>query len=388
VIQEISANQQREINIGAFKTSWDHLDLVASYLDIEPRLSATPYFSKAHCWWVSTIAEMTSLPDKWLSILYLASNFECLDARDVIYGLRGLMNLGDGEELLNPDYSKPLTAVYRDAVKAALTQFKTTDVLLYAMGSEHPSWIPRWDKPMLFRNPFRFGNDVPFRPAGDSAASWSIDVARSELALQGFVAGHIQFAATYNQRWFAGSVLDSSEGRTMLKQSWTSILQNTGALVNAAPLAQTILTALAISLSFGFGRRLDASERLETIRAFVAYLLLIWEGDRNALERFIPSTLLQDSASTDGHIFGKPVWDFNYPDASIFITENGMVGCAISTSEIGDEVFVPYGSTYPLVLSPNAASGKKTNTSLGYAYVDGVMFGEMTEAAPCTVTIS
>jgi hypothetical protein len=214
VIQEISANEQREINIGTFKTTWDHLDLVASYLDIEPSLAATSYFSKAHCWWVSTIAEMSSLPDKWLSILYLASNFECLDARDVIYGLRGLMNLDNGEELLNPDYGKSLTSVYRDAVKAALTQFKTTDVLLYAMGKESPSWIPRWDKPMLFRNPFRFGNAVPFKPAGGSAASWNINDDRNELELQGFLVGRIQLAATYDQQWFADSVMDTPmEGR-------------------------------------------------------------------------------------------------------------------------------------------------------------------------------
>jgi hypothetical protein len=388
VIQEISANEQREINIGAFKTTWDHLDLVASYVDIEPSLATTSYFSKAYCWWVSTIAEMVSLPDKWLSILYLASNFECLDARDVIYGLRGLMNLGDGEELLNPDYGKSLTSVYRDTVKAALTQSKTTDVLLYAVGKEHPSWIPRWDIPMLFRNPFRFGDDVPFKPAGGSTASWSIDDDRNELTLQGFIAGRVKFAATYNQRWFADSVIDDVDERTGLKESWRMILQDIGASLGTLPLAQDSLTALAVSLSFGFGRRLNADERLETVRAFVAYLLLIWNDDQEALGQHIPSVLLQQSTSVEGHIFGKPVWDFKYPDASIFVTEEHMIGCVVSASNTGDEVFVPYGSTYPVVLRPNAQSERKTHVNLGYAYVEGAMFGEMAEAAMSTVTIS
>jgi hypothetical protein len=298
------------------------------------------------------------------------------------------MNLGDGEELLNPDYGKSLTSVYRDTVKAALTQFKTTDVLLYAMGKEQPSWIPRWDKPMLFRNPFRFGNDVPFKPAGDSTASWSIDDARNELTLQGYIAGRVKFAATYNQRWFADSTMDTPDGKAGLKQSWETILQDIGASQRALPLAQESLTALAVSLSFGFGRRLDSDERLETLRTFVAYLSLIWKDDQEALEQFVPPELLQEAASVDGHIFGKPVWDFNYPDASIFVTEEHMIGCAVSASNTGDEIFIPSGSTYPVVLRQNVESERKTHVNVGYAYVEGAMFGEMAEAAMSTVTIS
>ena len=93
-------------------------------------------------------------PKKWLHMLYLASNFSSLDPQDVIYGLRGLMKLSEGAELLCPDYSKSTVEAYRDSVEAAFVYFKNMDVLLYITGNENPSWIPCWDQPMLFRNPF------------------------------------------------------------------------------------------------------------------------------------------------------------------------------------------------------------------------------------------
>jgi hypothetical protein len=390
VIQEISANEQREINVGAFKTTWDRLDLVASYLSIEPSLAALPEFANAHCWWVSTIAEITSLPDRWLSILYLASNYQCLDTRDVIYGLRGLMTLGTEEDLLDPNYEKSLIDVYRGAVEAALMHFQNTDVLLYAVGKANPawpSWIPHWDKPMLFRNPFRFGNAAPFKPAGDALASWKMDKDANELGLKGFIAGRIEVVETYNQRWFADGILDVAGERSKLKLAWTKLLQNLSPAHQTPQLGEDTLTSMAVALSFGFGRILNETERLETLHSFVAYLLLVFEDNRGALERYIPPTLLQDVKASDGHVFGKPVWDFDYPDASIFITSRKMIGCAVSTANVGDNVFVPLGSAYPLVLEPHVEANGQSHGILGFSYVDGLMFGELAETEVTNVMI-
>lgn len=66
----------------------------------------------------------------WLFMLYLASNFSCTDTRDVIYGLRGLMEFSDGAWLLEPDYNKTTVEVYRESVEAAFVNFQDTDVLL------------------------------------------------------------------------------------------------------------------------------------------------------------------------------------------------------------------------------------------------------------------
>jgi hypothetical protein len=109
-------------------------------------------------------------------MLYLASNFACTDLRDQIFGLRGLMKTTIGGELLRPDYTKSTLEVYRDSVEAALMDFQNTDVLNYTPATHMScSWIPEWNAPILFRNPFRFGKALPWKPAGATKAVWKIN---------------------------------------------------------------------------------------------------------------------------------------------------------------------------------------------------------------------
>jgi hypothetical protein len=143
VIQEIGANKNRVLHCGHETVEWNRVDLVACYIIMESSFSKSFGFTGTYCWWAATVAELIRKPSHWLFMLYLASNFSCLDARGVIYGLRGFMKFSDGAGLLDPDYSKPTVEVYRDSVEAALVNFQKTDVLLYITGNEDPSWIPR-----------------------------------------------------------------------------------------------------------------------------------------------------------------------------------------------------------------------------------------------------
>lgn len=106
VVQEISANKERLLHCGLEEVEWVRINLVASYIIMETAFSKSFGFSDTYCWWVSTVTELTRNPKKWLSMLYLASTYSCLDARDVTYGLRGLMELSDEGDLFDPDYSK------------------------------------------------------------------------------------------------------------------------------------------------------------------------------------------------------------------------------------------------------------------------------------------
>ncbi|KAF1992784.1 hypothetical protein P154DRAFT_595250 [Amniculicola lignicola CBS 123094] len=377
VIQEISANMNREVNVGYEKTVWNRVDLVASYIIMDSAFSDAYGFSGAYCWWVATMAELLIQPTRWLNILYLASNYGCLDARDIIYGLRGLMALPKDEHLLDPNYSKSTVEVYRDTVEVALVNFKKADVLLYVTGNESPSWIPRWDIPMLFRNPFRFGKPMPWKPAGDTESKWKIDKSANVLSLSGFTVDVIKYAESYNQRSFANSTIDSEEGKVKLKNLWTQILHIFGASVGGAlPLPESLLTAAAVSISFGLGHKINPSEKIELLHNFVAYLTIVLADDQATLTTYILGDLLRDSESADGRAFGKPVWDFQYPESGIFITNDGLVGCAIATTQPGDEVFVSLGSTYPMILRPNGIGEARKYVIRGFAYVDGVMDGE------------
>ena len=57
-----------------------------------------------------------------------------MDARDTIYGFRGLMKLPKDGHMLDPDYSKSTLGLYRDSFDAALVNFEKADVLLYITG--------------------------------------------------------------------------------------------------------------------------------------------------------------------------------------------------------------------------------------------------------------
>jgi hypothetical protein len=369
-IQEVNANKERLLHCGREEVLWDRVSLVACYITMETAFSKAFGFTNAYCWWAATVTTDLVLPKNWLSMLYLASNFSSLDPRDVIYGLRGMMELGKGAELLEPDYSKSAAEVYRDSVEAAFVNFDTTDVLLYVQGVEDPSWVPRWDIPMLFRNPFRFGKPLPWRPAGETSPIWSIDKESNILSLSGFIIGPIKFVEPYNENIFCNSMVESDSGRKTLKEIWQRILKTMRNGQLHVPFSADELTAAATSFSFGLNEKSDPANEQLLVQRFVAYLKIAL--DEEIYNTYIPADMSEDSKNADGRLFGKPVWDFKYPESSFFITEDKFIGCSISPTRPGDVIYVARGSTYPLVLRPD---GEEFHIR-GFAYVHGLMHAE------------
>ena len=102
---------------------------------------------------------------------------------------------------------------------------------------------------------------------------------------------------------------------------------------------------------------------------FAAYLKIVLE---ETFPDYITQATVETSSNPDGYAFGKPVWDFEYPESSVFITDNRLVGCCISV--VGPEgiVFVPLGCTYPLVLRPDGGHF----LAMDYTYTHGLMHGD------------
>lgn len=374
VIQEIGANKKRLVQCGREKIDWDRVDLVASYIIMEPAFSVSFGFSSTYCWWAASVTELVQQQKNWLAMLYLSSNFSCLDARDAIYSLRGLMEFSDGAGILDPDYSKSIVEVYRDSVEAALVNFENTNALLYITGDEAPSWIPRWDRPMLFRNPFRFGKAVPWKPAGESKPKWDIDKKSNVLTLSGFVVDPIKLVEPYNESLFGNGMTRSDEGRNSSKQAWLRILKTMEINQSQTPLNIGILTAAAKSFSFGLDEKNNPADEHHLLRNFVAYLKILL--DEETYDKYIPPDVSKNCEQADGLAFGKPVWDFEYPESSFFITEGSLIGCSVSTTRPGDVVCVALGSTYPFVLRPDGDNF----LIRGYAYVEGIMHREQRNA--------
>lgn len=298
------------------------------------------------------------------------------------------MKLPKDGHILDPDCRKTTLDVYRDSVEAALVNFEKADLLFYITGEEEPSWIPRWNILMLFRNPFRFGKLIPWKPASDTKPAWNIDKDTNVLSLSGFSLDVITHAESHNQLNFANTAIDSVKGKRKLNGLWTRNLHTFAANSDGTlPLTRSFLTAAAVSLSFGLSHKINPFEQLEWLHNFVAYLAIILADDRAILTTFIPGDLLEESNSADGRAFGKPVWDFQYPESSIFITRNRLVGCAIATTQPGDEVFVALESAYAMTLRPSETGGKARYVIRGFVYVDGVMNGERAGTSSMTVHV-
>jgi hypothetical protein len=135
-------------------------------------------------------------------------------------------------------------------------------------------------------------------------------------------------------------------------------------------LSADVVTAAATSFSFGLNEKSDPADEHLLTQRFVAYLKIAF--DEEAYNTYIPADVSEDAKDADGRLFGKPLWDFKYPESTLFITENKFMGCSISSSRLGDMVYVALRSTYPLVLRPDGEEFRIR----GFAYVHGSMHAE------------
>ncbi len=163
VIQDINANEARMAHCGDEVVQWEAIELVAGYIILKTSFSESHGFTNSYCWWASTAPPELRQSQNWPHMLYLASNFSATDPRDVIYGLSEMIT----GYLLDPDYTKDTLSVFRDSVEAAFIDFQNSNALAYVSGVEDPPWVPRWDRPMFFRNPIsenRSRGDGPVSP--------------------------------------------------------------------------------------------------------------------------------------------------------------------------------------------------------------------------------
>ena len=223
---------------------------------------------------------------------------------------------------------------------------------------------------MMFRNPFRFGRALPWKLAGETKPVCNIDKKSNVLSLSGFVIDSIKCVDSYNESVFGKAMTESDEGRDMLKQAWQRILKTVKAGQSQMPFTAGMLTAAAMSFSFGLDESSNPADESCLLHNFLAFLKLVL--DEETYNQYIASEMSEESKHADGHAFGKPVWDFKYPGSSFFITEGNFTGYSKSIIRPGDLVCVALGSTYPFILRPDG------NHFLlrGYAYVHGIMHGE------------
>ncbi|MCJ1310090.1 hypothetical protein MMC25_003751 [Agyrium rufum] len=164
--------------------------------------------------------------------------------------------------------------------------------------------------------------------------------------------------------------MNSEKGRNALKDIWHKIFLILRDYSLETPFDAEVLTALVTSFSLGLNEKSDPADECILMQRFVAYLKMALGKEEH--KACILANKSQESHNADGRLFGKPVWDFTYPQSNFFITQNDYIGCSISSISPGDVIFVASGCTFPLILRPEL----KAFRIRGFAYIHGLMHAE------------
>lgn len=161
---------------------------------------------------------------------------------------------------------------------------------------------------MLFRNPFRFGRALPWKPAGDTTPIWNIDKESNILSLTGYSVDSVKVLDSYNEGFFSNTMIKSNEGKRVLVEAWQRILRTVEGSQSQTPINANTLAAVATSFSFGLDENTDPADEHYLVTNFVAYLNIVL--DEETISKYIPPDLSEISKHANGHSVGKPAWDF------------------------------------------------------------------------------
>jgi hypothetical protein len=165
--------------------------------------------------------------------------------------------------------------------------------------------------------------------------------------MSGFLVDRIESVCPYNERYFSNATLQTDEGKDELQRTWPKILDllvESQRPQSAPPVNTALLTAVATALSFGLDADANPADPHDLLYNFVACLSVVLPADLFAI--YVPADVAELALQKgNGSAFGKPVWDFAYPDAGFFVTSTGLVGCSVCVPHRGDAVIAPLGST-------------------------------------------
>ncbi|KAH9208830.1 heterokaryon incompatibility protein-domain-containing protein [Leptodontidium sp. 2 PMI_412] len=161
VIQEISVSQRAMVLCGKDMILWPQLEKAAKYI-LRPRGIPVPsHIQKilplmgAHRMTQVSLKSMWNVDEKnILTILHSTQDTKCLDPRDRLYAILGII---EDKEDVEIDYSIPVEQVYRNWAEKRIRRTNTLDILSACADSSRlgdlPSWVPDLRRP--------FGQDKP-----------------------------------------------------------------------------------------------------------------------------------------------------------------------------------------------------------------------------------
>ena len=322
-------------------------------------------------------------------ILQTLQNFQASEPRDHIFALTGLymkvvhntIDRAKTSTLLEPDYSRSLSEVLRDATIHTLIEdetFRCFQFLDLRLDKSRdldsvPSWVPRWDQPRLGRpQPLWSG----FQCCGERNQHLVRDVIRSQtwkdknvLLVHGI---HIDRVDRVWQDVISAS--NNAEYPRYARQ----LREIVKGLPDRSDESATRALASTLCESTDHQRPpIDSAVAEDHFEAWMAYV-------EKKKER-PPSLAVLDAkwrSTSDGTLKAA---QYNHAftrvsgNRCVFLTARGRVGIGPRSTSPGDPLLILWGCAWPVIIHPG--EGAVPAQLVGTAYVHGIMHGEVVSGA-------
>jgi hypothetical protein len=146
--------------------------------------------------------------------------------------------------------------------------------------------------------------------------------------------------------------MDAGNGKHLLKPDYAkSAVEMYRDLVEAAFLDQRssdVLLYISGSESPSWirqGEKIEAADEGDLVHKFVAYLRLALDED--VYRKYVAPQMSDAARDVDGHVFGKPVWDFEYPASSFLLLPAGSSDALLASRSLKTRVSSRWGARIP-----------------------------------------
>lgn len=280
-----------------------------------------------------------------VDLVNLARGHECMDDRDKVYGIAGLMGPGLRNAII-PSYESTVEQAYQQAFLANCAVTKRLDFLdqcsLPSGKLKMPSWVPDWRG-----SAFRFqGLSFGFQASGMSCAAYEI-TEQDELLVEGRI---------YGTSALVRDPADQDDESYMRK---LRELKPRGMRRTSYPTGESMLSAWTRTVILD-----EVDVRRPVIDSFTLadwqkrMLLLLDRGPANIRHRM------------QGITDRNKEW---LRSMRFFELDNGCFGLGSRQMQVGDCICVILGLHTPLVIRP---CGPGAFYVVGWCYVHGIMDGE------------
>lgn len=314
------------------------------------------------------IATITDWDYNYSAIRHECRNLKCIDERDYVYAIQGLLSTGELRLGITPDYSIEPSELFTDVCSRIVTRSHNTEFLasceLLSISLPNlPTWVPDWSCPMHAQ-----GNLL----TQWSACGW-ISAQAKHLSLGNGVlrVAGIQAAKVEGVYYFGDGRRDA-EFQDIIEALWQFYkLGDAKALDKPYVGGGTLLDACLRTLNMnGFDDNWFPVNKIYTNYSQVKQELLLawkeegsWDWGRYLKHRSRGST--QYEARVRNALIGR----------DLFCSSEGYIGLVPYGTRRGDIICVVLGCRVPIVLRRALADETQWEV-VGACYVEGLMNGE------------